>query len=294
MNNSQIFEANRDKLFGIAYRITGSITETEDIVQEAFIRWNKETGSEIQSPSAWLSTVVTRLSLDYLKSAHHQRQSYFGPWLPEPLIETKQEPEQAHEIDQTVTMALMVLLDQLSAAERASFILHDLFNYSFNDIAKMLERTPASCRKLASRSREKIRFEPTQSITTSEQHYQLIEAFFRATRDSDNETLLQLLSDDVIFHSDGGGKAAASPRVLAGLSDVLTWFNRVLTPAFGHWELKREKRTIEWFNGSPGLVLWQGSKAISAFSFDIENNKIKQIHVLRNPDKLKLFASLMG
>lgn len=290
MPKSAIFQSNRDKLFGIAYRITGSVVEAEDIVQETFIRWDNAEVKEIKSPEAWLSTVTTRMSLDVVKSARVQRQSYIGPWLPEPLIESAQEPDKKHEIDQTVTMALMVLLDQLSAAERASYILHDLFNYKFQDIADMLKRSEASCRKLASRGREKVRFNPSQSMTTSEKHQSLIEAFFKATRDADDITLKQILREDVVFHSDGGGKAAAATHVLTGIDEVIPWFAKVLTPAFSYWQRKKDQRTIEWFNGSPGLVLWQGNKAISAFSLTIDNNVIRQIHVLRNPDKLKLFV----
>ena len=290
MLSSVKFEASRDKLFGIAYRITGSVGEAEDIVQETYIRWSKRNSGDIQNLDAWLSTVATRLSLDYLKSARHQRQSYIGPWLPEPLIESRNEPENAHQIDQSVTMALMVLLDQLSVTERASYILHDLFNYSFKDISKMLDHSVASCRKLASRSREKIRAKPKLTAVSSEQHQKHIDAFFKATRDADHDALLNLLSDDVVFHTDGGGKAAAARNVLVGRSEVLAWFSRVLTPAFGQWQKLEEKRSIEWFNGSPGLVLWQGDKAISAFSFSIERSRSRQIYVLRNPDKLKYFS----
>lgn len=291
MQITQIFERHRNKLIGIAYRITGSITEAEDIVQESFIRWNKVNPDEIQTPEAWLCTVVTRLSLDYVKSAQHQRQSYIGPWLPEPFIDFNQAPCAQHEIDQSITMALMVLLDQLSATERASYILHDLFDYSFNEVADILGRSSASCRKLASRSREKIHSKPKQAIASSMQYQQLIEAFFSATRDDNEAALLQLLSDDVVFYSDGGGKASAAPRILIGRSEVMAWFSRVLSPVFKHRQRRNEKRSIEWFNGSPGLVLWQGSEAISAFSFTIEDSAIKAIHALRNPDKLCLFTA---
>ncbi len=290
MQEVQQFEANRNKLLGIAYRITGSVSEAEDIVQETFIRWSNADATEIKNLDAWLCTITTRLSLDLLKSARHKRESYLGPWLPEPLIESKHEPEAAHEIDQTVTMALMVLLDQLSATERASYILHDLFNYSFNDVADILGQSVASCRKQASRGREKIHLEPKHSIASVDKHQKLISAFFKATRDADSEALLKLLSDDIVFHADGGGKASAAQDILTGRGEVMPWFNKVLSPAFKYFEQKNEKRSIEWFNGLPGLVLWQNGKAVSAFSFTIVDNKIRKIHALRNPDKLKFFC----
>ncbi|WDE10170.1 RNA polymerase sigma factor SigJ [Thalassomonas haliotis] len=293
MENEQEFAAHRDKLFGIAYRLTGSVSESEDIVQDAYIRWHtrcKGNLGNIDTPQAWLTTVTTRLSLDYLKSARHQRQSYLGPWLPEPLIENKQQPESVHELDQTVTMALMVLLDRLSPPQRAAYILHDLLGYAFDEIAAMLGASAVSCRKLASRSREKIRADAKNSLVSATQHQALVEAFFTAVRGADQQALLSLLSDDVIFHSDGGGKAAAALHILTGREEVVAWVAKVLMPAFKHVLASQGKRTIEWFNGSPGIVLWQQDKPVSAFSFTLDESGIRQIYALRNPDKLQLFS----
>ncbi|WDE07198.1 sigma-70 family RNA polymerase sigma factor [Thalassomonas viridans] len=317
MDSAQIFACHRDRLLALAYRLTGSVFESEDIVQEAYIRWHhtlkkstlkkstlekrtlqnsaqEPSPREIETPRAWLTTVTTRLSLDYLKSARCQRQSYIGPWLPEPLIANQQQPDNMHALDQSVTMAFMVLLDRLSPAQRAAYILHDLLGYAFDDIAEILGVSSASCRKLASRSREKINAGAEHEPVPAAQHQQLIEAFFLAVRDADHRALLSLLTDDVIFHSDGGGKAAAAPHILKGKEEVLAWMKKVLIPALGQWQTLPGKRTLVCFNGSPGIVLWQEGKVISAFSISLAKSGIRQIYALRNPDKLQLFSRAAG
>lgn len=285
----KIFEQSRQRLFGLAYRITGSISDSEDILQECFLRWQAET-NVIRSDQAWLTTVVTRLALDHIKSAEEKRKSYIGPWLPEPLAEPQDEPDSLHELDQSITLALLVVLDQLSASERAAYILHDLFDYSFDEIAAILDKSSAACRKLASRGRAKVQEQPTVSSVPTEQHNAMIEAFFNATRQADSEGLLKLLSKDVIFHSDGGGKAAAGRRIFQGQAEVLDWIERVLFRFFHQPDADIQFKQ-HWFNGAPGMLVFHEGQLVTAFNFTVDDSGIRHIYALRNPDKLRFLLT---
>ncbi|MEE2733252.1 MAG: RNA polymerase sigma factor SigJ [Pseudomonadota bacterium] len=280
------FNQHRQPLLGLAYRIVGSVHEAEDILQETFLRWSQHR-EQIQNPFAWLSTVVTRLALDHCKSAEEKRKQYLGPWLPEPLLDNHTDPAQLHQLDQSITLALLVVLDRLSPAERAAFILHDLFDIAFDDIAIMLDKSAAACRQLARRGRTKLNATPVASTVSSEHHMQMAEAFFNATRLGDTDTLMHLLSEDVIFHSDGGGKAAAARRVLSGREAVLDWIGRAITPNLRQAGANLHHRQL-WFNGAPGLLLFAGSELVTAFQFVIDAQGIQGIYALRNPDKLRL------
>lgn len=282
----EIFNQQRPALMGLAYRIVGSVNGAEDIVQEAFIRWSR-CETQVENPSAWLSTVVTRLALDHCKSAEETRRRYFGPWLPEPLINEKANPESLHELDQTITMALLVVLDQLSPGERAAFILHDLFDFHFEDIASMLGKSSAACRQLASRGRSRLGSAAVVSTVSSTKHIEVAEAFFNATRTGDTESLVKLLGEAVIFHSDGGGKAAAARKILQGSTVVMEWILRAITPNLMKAGASLNHR-IQWFNGAPGLLLLVEGKLVTAFQFVINEQGIQGIYALRNPDKLRL------
>lgn len=276
------FEHNRRRLFGLAYRITGSVAEAEDILQEAYLRWS-EHAAAVATPAAWLNTMVTRLAIDHSKRASEKRKLYVGPWLPEPLADHHLEPDTIHELDQSVTMALLVVLDQLPPAERAAFVLHDLFDFSFDDIAAMLDKNPAACRKLASRGRSKVKQQPTVSTVAPSRHQAVVQAFFNATRQADTAGLVKLLCDDVVFKADGGGKATAARRVLQGRDAVLDWIQRVLYAA---WQDAEVSAQLRWFNGAAGLLVYHRDRLEAAFSFTVDEQGIRHIYALRNPDKL--------
>lgn len=286
----ETFEHYRLNLIGLAYRITGSVAEAEDIVQDTFIKWSHADQETIQSPRFWLMTVVTRQAMDYLKSARVQRETYIGPWLPEPFVSDIDTPEKAKELDETITMALLVLLEQLTPGERASFILHDLFQYNFDEIGKILKKTGASCRKLASRAREKIDKDAIQQTLNKEEHTQIVEAFFDAVKKGDMINLVSLLRENVIMHTDGGGKASAALKLLEGVNTVATFLIKVVSPNLSQTGESETSITNVWFNGAPGFVIWQNAQPISAFNFAIQGNRIKRIYALRNPDKLKFFT----
>lgn len=285
-----IFETHRSNLIGLAYRITGSRVEAEDIVQETFLKWLRVDHEAIGSEHAWLMKVATRISLDYLKSAKVKRTSYIGPWLPEPFITDEKTPEKDLELDESISMALLVLLEQLSPAERASFILHDLFQYRFDEIGDILERTESACRKLASRARAKIDRKDLEAKHNKHKHLQMLTTFSEAVKNGDMTELVDLLKDDATFHSDGGGKATASHKVLQGSEVIAKFFLKVVRP---DWlSAKADKMTLNptWFNGAPGMIVRQAGKPVTAFNFELEEGAIKSIHALRNPDKLRLFG----
>jgi len=287
----KIFESHRSKLMGLAYRITGSINEAEDIVQETFLKWADTDHEIIRSPTSWLMTVVTRISLDHLKSARVQRESYIGPWLPEPFIADNETPEHEYELDESITMALLILLEKLSPSERASFILHDLFHLNFEEIGEILDRTGTSCRKLASRAREKIGKDAIQHRQNKEDHLEMVSAFFDAVKNGDMTELVLLLRQNVTLHADGGGKAIAALEIIEGAETVATFLLQKVAPNFVAVDSAEAQVTHIWFNGAPGFVLWVDAKPVSAFNFEIGDRKINKIHALRNPDKLTFFDS---
>ncbi|QDV18552.1 ECF RNA polymerase sigma factor SigJ [Gimesia panareensis] len=285
------FEAARAQLIGLAYRITGSRTEAEDIVQETCLKWLAADQAVIQVPRAWLMKVATRLSLDYLKSARVQRMSYIGPWLPEPFLANENTPEEELELDESISMALLVLLEQLSPAERASFILHDLFQYRFEEIADILDRSASACRKLASRARAKIGNQDLQPELTRDAHLQMLNAFTQAVKQGETAPLVSLLQDEATFVSDGGGKALAARKIVRGSALISRFFLKTVRPALLAAEDPDPEIVIKitWFNGAPGLIIYHAGQPVSALQFQVTHNKIQHIYVLRNPDKLRLF-----
>ena len=205
--SSAAFDPLRPRLTRIAYRMLGSVADAEDVVQEAFLRWHGTDHAAVREPEAWLRQVVTRLCLDVLKSARRKREVYVGPWLPEPVFT----PEE--EIDD-VTLPLMLALERLSPLERAAFLLHDVFGLGFEEIAETIGRDPTACRQLASRARTHVRAERPRFAVTPEHGHEMAQAFFAASRNGDLGRLRSLLSEDVLLHSDGGGKRPAALRIL--------------------------------------------------------------------------------
>jgi RNA polymerase sigma-70 factor (ECF subfamily) len=296
------FKTHRSNLIGLVYRITGSRAEAEDIVQEIFIKWIDTDHQKINSARAWLMKIATRMALDYMKSASVKRVSYIGPWLPEPYIEenrsTEQEleidkgnisPDKELELDESISMALLVLLEILSPAERASFILHDLFHFDFEEIGEILEKSESSCRKLASRARLKIGKDPIGAKQNTDEHIQMLTAFFNAIKNGDVTGLVALLKENVTLHPDGGGKAMASLEMVKGAVSVSEFLMEKVRPGFMASESTDVTIRMTWFNGSPGLIVRDRGTPVTAFNFEMEAGVIKNIHALRNPDKLRVF-----
>jgi len=271
------FDPLRPRLIRLAYRMVGSVADAEDIVQEAFIRWMGADRASVEVPEAYLRRTVTRLCLDHLKSARVQRESYFGEWLPEPLVED--EPE-----DADVTLPLMLALERLSPLERAAFLLHDVFGQDFEEVARTLDRDAAACRQLASRARDHVREARPRFAVDKQRGIDIASAFFAASRSGDMTALGALLAADVSIHSDGGGKRNAAPDVILGQDHVIK-LHKGLAVLYGKHG-SQLVRTV-FINGLPGFVTMEADGEYQTTAFDIEDGAIKAIYVMRNPDKLK-------
>jgi RNA polymerase sigma-70 factor (ECF subfamily) len=270
------FAPLRPRLVRVAYRMLGSVADAEDVVQEAFIRWMKTERGEIREPEAFLRRVVTRLCLDQLKSARRQRETYIGPWLPDPVLDEEEEDD--------VTLPLMLALERLSPLERAAFLLHDVFGLDFDEVAVTIKREPAACRQLAARARGNVRQERPRFKLEKERGLELAEAFFAASRSGDMSALGAMLAADVSIHSDGGGKRPAALRPIIGLEGVLK-LHAYLATLF----IENGSRLVRagFINGLPGFVTLEADGEFQTTALDIEDGKVSAIYVMRNPGKLR-------
>jgi RNA polymerase sigma-70 factor, ECF subfamily len=270
------FDPLRPKLMRVAYRMLGSVADAEDMVQEAFIRWMGTDRGGVREPEAFLRRTVTRLCLDQLKSARRQRETYIGPWLPDPVVE--------EEADEDVTLPLMLALDRLSPLERAAFLLHDVFGLEFEEVAATIGRDAAACRKLAERARTHVREARPRFQVDKQRGVELAEAFFAASRDGDMKALGAMLAADVSIHSDGGGKRPAAMRPILGFDAVMR-VHQVLAELFR----KNGSKLVRagFVNGLPGFISLEADGELQATALEIEDGKIAAIYVVRNPDKLR-------
>lgn len=218
------FDEWRRYLTGVAYRMLGSVTEAEDVVQDAYLRWHDADHLSVSDVRAYLTTVTSRLCLDRLRSAHRQREIYVGPWLPEPLLEEPDTAADAEAFASDVSFALMLALERLSSLERAAFLLHDVFGLDFGQVAVSLNRSEASCRQLASRARKRVQAERPRYQVTAGEHSQLTDRFFDAVRSGDVSTLKELLTENATLHTDGGGKRIAARRLIFGADKIARFF----------------------------------------------------------------------
>ncbi len=272
------FDPLRPKLTRIAYRMLGSVAEAEDVVQDAFLRWLATDRSAVREPEAFLRRIVTRLCLDQLKSARYRRETYIGPWLPEPVVEAAED-----EVDD-ITLPLMVALERLSPLERAAFLLHDVFGVSFEEIAETIGRDPAACRQLASRARGHVRAARPRFQVPREHGLEIAAAFFAASRNGNMQQLRSLLAADVTAYADGGGKARAATQPITGI-DAVVQAQAALAPIFA----EHMSRLVRYglINGLPGFVTVEQNNTLQTTALQIENGKVVAIYVMRNPDKLR-------
>ncbi len=270
------FEPLRPRLLCVAYRMLGSIADAEDVVQEAFLRWNEVDRAQVREPEAFLRRVVTRLCLDHLKSARRQRETYVGPWLPEPVVE--EEPPD------DVTLPLLLALERLSPLERAAFLLHDVFGVDFDEIAATLGRTPAACRQLAARARAHVRADRPRFDVPRQRGLEIATAFFTASRRGDLRALRALLADDVTAYADGGGKVTASVEPVAGIEAVLQ-LHAGLARLFA--ETPSRLVRYAYVNGLPGFVTIEQGDVLQTTALEPDGHRIAGIYVVRNPEKLR-------
>jgi RNA polymerase sigma-70 factor (ECF subfamily) len=278
-----IFNEHRSLLFAIAYRMLGSVTDAEDMLQETFIRWQERSQAQVDNPRAYLVTIVSRLCINHLQSARVKREAYVGHWLPEPVItEQQDDPLGTLRLDESLSMALLVLLERLSPTERAVFILHEVFDYKYSEIASALGQSESNCRQIFHRAREHVGGMRQRFQASARDHMALLERFVAASRNGDMSGLLQMLSAGVTLHSDGGGKAVAVPNIIRGANKVA----RGVTRALGHILPKDLVYRLTWINGDAGVVTYRNGEPFSTLVLDVRNSLIHAIYVVTNPDKL--------
>jgi len=286
--------SERRQLINLAYRLLGSLAEAEDVVQETYARWYAMSGPQqdaIESPGAWLTTVASRICLDLLRSARARRERYVGEWIPEPLPErtewisgrpggTTADPADRITLDESVDMAFLVVLESMTPAERVAFILHDVFGYSFAEVAEIVGRTPAACRQLASSARHRLRAAQPPAIPAAQQAG-IVRDFRQAWEAKDIEALIGLLDPDATATGDGGGLVRAELHPVEGARQVARFF---ADRARARPDLRILERTV---NGQPGLVAQLDGVTVAVYAFDITGDRIKHIWAVLNPDKLR-------
>ena len=287
MRDADTFTDLRPYLFSIAYRMLGSVTDAEDLVQEAFIRWQGANRDEVDVPKAYLARVVTRLCIDHLRSARVRRETYVGPWLPEPLV-PGMAPDAAEtaELADSLSMAFLVLLERLSPVERAVFLLREVFGYDYAEIARTVGKSQANCRQLAARARERVgarrkRFEASKreaDVITAE--------FIDACLGGDRAALLRLLAPDVTLWSDGGGQVPAARRPIIGADKVARFLIGITRKAEFSYELRASE-----INRQPGLIVLVAGRPIAVFALDVADQLVQGIRVVVNPAKLRAVPS---
>ncbi len=278
------FEDHRQLLFGIAYRMLGTVMDAQDLVQDTFLRWQQSSPAEVQSTRAWLTTVITRLCINHLKSARIQREIYVGPWLPEPIV-AEPEPEQLENsrLADSLSLAFLILLESLTPTERAVFVLREVFNYEFSDIAPIVEKAESNCRQILARARKRIGERQPRFDASVEDAERLIQRFGQVMQNGNVEELLQLLAKDVVLVSDGGGKARAVLRPIYGRDRVA----RLLIGAKRKFGSKTQVTREARINGLPGMISVEDGPVLRVVALGIREGQIHSLFIITNPDKLR-------
>ncbi|MGD9891254.1 MAG: RNA polymerase sigma-70 factor, partial [Dehalococcoidia bacterium] len=282
-----VFEAYRPLLFSIAYRMLGSVSEAEDAVQETYVRFSAVALDRVRESRPFLTTVVTRICLDQLKSARVTREAYVGPWLPEPLVEsleaTEPAPVDVAEDHESISMAFLVLLEALTPVERAVFLLREVFDYEYEEVGRIVGRSEPACRQIFRRAKQHIVSRRPRFDSTNEEHERLVRTFIRAAEDGEVDALTDLLAEDVIFWSDAGGKRPAALQPIRGADRVA----KVMRAAIRKENLFEEQEVrIVTINGKPGILALRNGVVQAAVSFDAHQGRIHEIRLQLNPEKL--------
>ncbi|HLH19192.1 MAG TPA: RNA polymerase sigma-70 factor [Bryobacteraceae bacterium] len=285
------FDQYRGLLFSIAYRMLGSVADAEDMLQETFIRWQQTPGEDIRSARAFLVTIISRLSINHLQSARVQREEYFGHWLPEPLVAAQgSNPMGLIRVDETLSMAFLVLLERLTPIERAVFLLREVFEYDYPEIAEILDQSATNCRQILRRARQHMAQMRPRFEAPAKKQNELLDEFLRAAGSGDLDGLIGLLAKDVVLHTDGGGKGRAVPNLIHGPSNVARAIvlGREKFPAKGNVETR-----IVSVNGAPGVVSDLNGKPSFVLAMDTNEEHIHAIYFITNPDKLSRITNLL-
>ena len=279
------FEPHGRYLAGIAYRMLGSVAEAEDVVQDAFLRWDAADRAAVHEPRAYLARIVSRLCLDRMKSARAQREKYVGTWLPEPLLEPA-----AHDpasLAEDLSIALLMTLERLSPLERAAFLMHDVFDIDYAEIADMLERSEAACRQLTARAREHVRDDRPRYPTDPATRERLVGAFMTAAFGGNVAALTDLLAEQAVMYSDGGGKRPAAPAPIHGRDAIVAFFTKLATQPWSRIAPEQMQRVD--INALPGFIV-QAHDGVQTVAFELAGDQIVAIYIVRNPDKLRHLA----
>ena len=288
VDRTDAFEAERARLFGIAYRMLGSASDAADVVQEAFIRWQQAAGDDVAVPGAYLATVVTRLAIDHLKSARVQREQYVGPWLPEPLIEAHApSPADQLVLAESLSMAFLVVLEQLGPVERAVYLLREVFDYDYDEIAAMVGKTPEHCRQILRRARDRVLADKKRRTVARGEQERLTQQFLATVATGDVQALAAMLADDVVLFSDGGGKTTAARRPIRGRQKVARFFGGVWRKAPASFSIHLVR-----VNGGVGLVAYLGGRPYSVLTLDVADGRVTAARIVVNPEKLRHLTSL--
>ncbi|MGZ5198389.1 MAG: RNA polymerase sigma-70 factor [Telluria sp.] len=277
------FKILRPRLIAIAYRMLGSRADAEDVVQDAYLRAHGREHQEIRCGEAWLVTITTRLCVDRLRRSSVEREAYIGPWLPEPIVSRRGEPPDAMmELAAEVSMAFMVVLERLSPDERAVFLLHQVFEFDYAEIAEVMEKSVAACRQMFHRARMRVQAGQPRFRISRDEHQRLLDRFILASREGNRSVLAQLLTEDAAFTSDGGGKRRAAIKVIVGADRIA----RMQAGITCKWGARISYESAE-INGEPGALRFLDGELDAVISIGIDSGRIEAIYMVRNPDKLR-------
>jgi RNA polymerase sigma-70 factor (ECF subfamily) len=277
-----LFERYRARLFGIAYRMLGTVDDANDLVQECYLRWHQADPVAIEAPEGWLVAVITRLAIDRSRRVDVERRSYVGQWLPEPLAIGAPPPtDRRAELASDLSLAFLVLLERLAPEERAAFLLREVLGVEYAELARVLDRSEAACRQMVHRARERVRAERPRFSVSPEARRELLERFVHALEHEDRDALLAVVAPDATFISDGGGRVRAARRIIQGAPRIV----RMLFGIKHKWGGCRDE--IAWLNGEPALVSYLGDRLYSTTSFDIDGDRLVGFYRVLNPEKLR-------
>ncbi|PCJ56997.1 MAG: RNA polymerase subunit sigma-24 [Candidatus Hydrogenedentota bacterium] len=282
MTKLDTFTQHRTYLFSIAYHMLGSVQEAEDVLQEAWLRWEKVDTETVRSPRAFLSTIVTRLSIDARRKGQRMRDQYEGQWLPEPWAPRREEADYAAQLAESLSAAFMVVLEALTPAERAAYLLRQIFEQDYADIAEALDKNEANCRQLVKRATDRIQNKTRRFDPNPQEHERLLLEFTAAIATADLNRFTDILVEDAVLYTDHGGKVQANKRAILGASKI----GRFVVGLSTRFQPENFRSEIHTLNGLPALVSYEGSAVSSAITLHVEDGKIRYIYAIRNPEKL--------
>jgi len=285
------FDQYRSLLFSIAYRMLGSIADAEDMLQDTFIRWQQSTEDNIRSPRAFLVTIISRLCINHLQSARVQREEYVGQWLPEPIVtDPGSDPFAVMKVDESLSMAFLVLLERLTPVERAVFLLREVFEYEYAEISAVLGQSEVNCRQILRRARQHVSMVRPRFEVPQQKKNDLLERFLKAAGTGEMNALIDLLTQDAVLHTDGGGKGIAVPNKVHGAENVargvIGGLKRIVPASL--------VRRLARINGKPGLVNYLDGRPHSVLTIDVVDDRIRAIYVVTNPEKLSHIPTLQN